>query len=152
MDYFADLSTKVLRLFFHYMDASKSITSSLHLLCKSYSRPNKGKLLLNIEVVFMTVHFWLYNNNKKINNKNAYISTSCSKMVERKRNKYTHNIIHTQVFQYSCITMQLVEQSHSAADAGGRCLKDPDIQADHLKTLVLSNATAQSNFLFILFL
>ena len=48
MDYFADLSTEVLRLFFHSLEASNSITSSLHPLCESYSRPNKGKLLLNI--------------------------------------------------------------------------------------------------------
>ena len=57
MDYFADLSREVLRLFFHSLDASKSITSSLHLLSESCSRPNKGKLLLNIEVVFHVVHY-----------------------------------------------------------------------------------------------
>ena len=63
MDYFADLCTEFLRLSFHSLDASKSITSSLHLLCESYSWPNKGTLLLNIEVVFHAVHL-LYDDKK----------------------------------------------------------------------------------------
>ena len=56
---------------------------------------------------------------KKINNKNAYIGTSCSKMVERRRNK-TLIILYTHVFQYSYNAMQLVEQSHSAAGTVGK--------------------------------
>ena len=113
---------KFVRLSFHSLDISKSITSSLHLLCESYSRPNTGKLLLNIEVVFHDGSL-LYDD-KKLNNKNAYICTSCSKMVERRRNK-TLIILYTQVFQYTCITMQLVEQAHNAADAGGKVFEGP---------------------------
>ena len=46
LNYVADLFTEVHRRFYNSLDANKFVTSSLHPLCDSYSRPNKEKSII----------------------------------------------------------------------------------------------------------